>query len=147
CKQDATCSGNTNNEGKPLYIRLTPVAGFTYEALKQWSAEFLSSTARVVSDSLGCSGMLQIRPRSMRATLWEVANLLCSVPSFVGPIRFLAISRLPSTEPTMHSITPSMHSAILQNSPIASTAVLIWLPWCRDCCAPPQRQYLFRSVY
>ncbi|HNO75866.1 MAG TPA: hypothetical protein PKG49_09715 [Nitrosomonas mobilis] len=86
---------------------MTPVAGFTYEALKQWSAECLSSTARVVSDSLGCSGLLQIRPRSMRATLWEVANLLYSVPSFVGPIRFLAISRLPSAEPTMHSITPS----------------------------------------
>ncbi|WP_090285175.1 transposase [Nitrosomonas mobilis] len=56
CKQDATCSGNTNSEGKPLYIRLTPVAGFTYEALKQWSAECLSSTARVVSDGLGCFG-------------------------------------------------------------------------------------------
>ncbi|SCZ84617.1 IS1595 family transposase [Nitrosomonas mobilis] len=46
----------TNSEGKPLYIRLTPVAGFTYEALKQWSAECLSSTARVVSDGLGCFG-------------------------------------------------------------------------------------------
>ncbi|SCZ87178.1 hypothetical protein NSMM_960003 [Nitrosomonas mobilis] len=64
----------TNSEGKPLYIRLTPIADFTYEALKQWSAECLSST------------------------LWEVANLLCSMPSF-------------------------------------------------DCCAPPQRQNLFRSVY
>ncbi|SCZ85500.1 transposase [Nitrosomonas mobilis] len=29
----------------------------------------------------------------------------------------------------------------------SSIVVLIWLPWCRDCCAPPQRQNLFRSVY
>ncbi len=41
-----------NNEGKPLYMRLTPVASFTYEALTQWSVECLSSTARVVSDGL-----------------------------------------------------------------------------------------------
>ncbi|SCZ86123.1 hypothetical protein NSMM_490012 [Nitrosomonas mobilis] len=55
----------------------------------------------------GVSGRLHIQPRSMSAILWEVANLLCSVPSFAGSIRFLAISRLPSAEPTMHSITPS----------------------------------------
>jgi len=35
-------------------MRLTPVAGFTYETLKQWSTECLSPTANVVSDGLRC---------------------------------------------------------------------------------------------
>jgi hypothetical protein len=43
-----------NSEGRPDFMRLTPVAGFTYEALKQWSTECLSPTANVVSDGLGC---------------------------------------------------------------------------------------------
>ena len=42
----------TNSEGKPHFMRLTPVAGFTHEALKQWSSECLASTAHVVSDDL-----------------------------------------------------------------------------------------------
>ena len=35
-------------------MRLTPAAGFTHEALKQWSSECLASTAHVVSDGLWC---------------------------------------------------------------------------------------------
>ncbi|WP_090333916.1 IS1595 family transposase [Nitrosomonas sp. Nm51] len=46
----------TNSEGRPHFMRLTPVAGFTHEALKQWSAECLVSTAHVVSDGLWCFG-------------------------------------------------------------------------------------------
>ena len=137
----------TNSERKPLYIRLTPIAGFTYEAFKQWSAECLSSTAWCVSDGLRCFRAVTHTVAQHERQMWEVENLLYSVPSFAGSIRFPAISRLPSAEHTIHSTTPSMHSAILQNSPIASIAVLIWLPLCRDCCAPPQRQHLFRSVY
>ena len=44
----------TNSEGRPHFMRLTPVAGFTHEALKQWSTESLASTAHVVSDGLWC---------------------------------------------------------------------------------------------
>lgn len=44
----------TNSEGKPHFMRLTPVVGFTHEALKQWSTESLASTAHVVSDGLWC---------------------------------------------------------------------------------------------
>jgi hypothetical protein len=45
-----------NSEGRPDFMRLTPVAGFTYEALKQWSTECLSPTANanVVSDGFEC---------------------------------------------------------------------------------------------
>lgn len=46
----------TNNEGKPHFIRLTPVAGFTHEALRQWSTKCLASTAHGVSDGLWCFG-------------------------------------------------------------------------------------------
>ena len=44
----------TNSDGKPHFMRLTPVVGFTHDALKQWSAENLASTAHVVSDGLWC---------------------------------------------------------------------------------------------
>lgn len=44
----------TNSEGKPHFMRLTPVAGFTHGALKQWLSEYLDFTAHVVSDGLWC---------------------------------------------------------------------------------------------
>lgn len=44
----------TNSEGRPHFMRLSPVSGFTREALKQWSAECLAPTAHVVSDGLWC---------------------------------------------------------------------------------------------
>ena len=37
-------------------MRLTPVAGFTHAALKQWAANSLAPTAHVVSDGLWCFG-------------------------------------------------------------------------------------------
>lgn len=46
----------TGAEGKPLFMRLTPVAGFTHAALKQWAANSLAPTAHVVSDGLWCFG-------------------------------------------------------------------------------------------
>ena len=46
----------TSAEGKPLFMRLTPVAGFTHAALKQWAAHSLAPTAHVVSDGLWCFG-------------------------------------------------------------------------------------------
>ena len=44
----------TNSEGRPYFMRLTPVAGLTHKTLKQWSAESLASTAHVLSDGLWC---------------------------------------------------------------------------------------------
>jgi transposase-like protein len=44
----------TDEHGKPRFMRLTPVAGFTGEAIKQWAAKSLSATAQVVSDGLAC---------------------------------------------------------------------------------------------
>lgn len=46
----------TNNKGKPHFMCLTPVAGFTHEALRQWPTKCLASTAHGVSDGLWCFG-------------------------------------------------------------------------------------------
>lgn len=44
----------TSADGKPRFMRLTPVAGFTTEALKQSAASSLAPAAHVVSDGLWC---------------------------------------------------------------------------------------------
>ena len=44
----------TSAGGKPLFIRLTQVAGFTKEALKDWAQRSLAPTAHVVSEGLVC---------------------------------------------------------------------------------------------
>jgi len=42
----------TDQDGKPRFMRLTPVAGFTNEIIKAWASEHLAPTAHVVSDGL-----------------------------------------------------------------------------------------------
>lgn len=46
----------TSANGHPRFMRLTPVAGFTNEAIKKWAANSLAPTAHVVSDGLWCFG-------------------------------------------------------------------------------------------
>ena len=44
----------TTPDGKPLFMRLSPVAGFTKQALQDWALHGLAPTARVVSDGTAC---------------------------------------------------------------------------------------------
>jgi transposase-like protein len=44
----------TDLDGKPRFMRLTPIASFTNEALKDWAVKNLAPTAHVVSDGLLC---------------------------------------------------------------------------------------------
>ena len=44
----------TNADGRPRFMRLTPVAGFTNEAIKAWASTSSAPTAQVVSDGLWC---------------------------------------------------------------------------------------------
>jgi transposase-like protein len=44
----------TDAKGRPRFIRLSPVVGFTRDALAQWAKDSLAPTAHVVSDGLGC---------------------------------------------------------------------------------------------
>jgi transposase-like protein len=43
-----------NTHGHPVYLKLTPVAGFTREAIEQWSQAHLEPGTVVLSDGLGC---------------------------------------------------------------------------------------------
>jgi transposase-like protein len=42
------------DEGFPLHLKLTPVTGFTREAIEAWAKKNLCATAIVTSDGLGC---------------------------------------------------------------------------------------------
>ncbi len=44
----------TDKDGKPRFMRLTPISAFTKVALKEWAAKSLAPTAHVVSDGLHC---------------------------------------------------------------------------------------------
>jgi hypothetical protein len=44
----------TTPDGKPLFMRLSPIAGFTKQALQDWALHSLAPTARVVSDGTAC---------------------------------------------------------------------------------------------
>jgi ribosomal protein L37AE/L43A len=44
----------TNGEGKPMFMRLSPVSGFTRDALEHWANANLTSNSQVVSDGLWC---------------------------------------------------------------------------------------------
>jgi ISXO2-like transposase domain/Transposase zinc-ribbon domain len=44
----------TSDDGKPRFMRLTPIVGFTKVALKDWATQSLAANAHVVSDGLHC---------------------------------------------------------------------------------------------
>ena len=44
----------TSAEGKPRFMRLTPIGAFTNQSLKDWAASHLIPTAHVVCDGLQC---------------------------------------------------------------------------------------------
>ena len=44
----------TSADGRPRFMRLTPLTGFTNEAIKAWANTSLAPTAQVVSDGLWC---------------------------------------------------------------------------------------------
>jgi transposase-like protein len=43
-----------NAEGNPIHAKISPVTGFTSEAIAVWAKEHLSSTCCVISDGLAC---------------------------------------------------------------------------------------------
>jgi hypothetical protein len=43
-----------NDKGRPQFLKLNRVSGFTAEAIKGWAKANLAPTALVISDGLGC---------------------------------------------------------------------------------------------
>ena len=43
-----------NGEGNPLYVKVTPVPGFTSDAISKWAQSNLAPGTDVLSDGLGC---------------------------------------------------------------------------------------------
>jgi transposase-like protein len=43
-----------NDKGRPLYVKLTPVSGFSNDAISKWAKSNLAPGSDVLSDGLGC---------------------------------------------------------------------------------------------
>ncbi len=72
----------TNNEGKPHFMCVKPVAGFTHEALRQWSTKCLVSTAHVVSDRLWCFEAVTHTAAQHQRHVTESGKLAVQRPEF-----------------------------------------------------------------
>ena len=72
-----------NDKGRPQFIKLNRVTGFTSEAIKGWAKANLAPTAQVVSDGLGCFAAVtaagcthtpivvgNLKPRDLPQFLW-----------------------------------------------------------------------------
>ena len=51
---------STNEDGHPMYAKLSPVSGFTQEALESWGQAFLAPGSTVISDRLACFTALSL---------------------------------------------------------------------------------------
>lgn len=47
---------SVTDEGHPMYAKMTPVPGFTSQAITDWAKNTLDPGGRVISDGLGCFG-------------------------------------------------------------------------------------------
>lgn len=59
----------TDTQGKPMFMRLSAVAGFTNQAIEQWAKTSLAPTAQVVSDGLWCFGAVKTAGASHQVTI------------------------------------------------------------------------------
>ncbi|MEX3582288.1 MAG: transposase [Burkholderia sp.] len=77
----------TSDDGRPLFMRLSPVPGFTKAALEVWAASSLMPTACVVSDGLWCFDGVTQKAASHGGMSRAVAVRPRSAPSSAGSTR------------------------------------------------------------
>ena len=58
-----------NEDGHPLRVKLTPVAGFTLNAIKQWARKNLAPGSTVLSDGLACFGAVTLAGCAHQSTV------------------------------------------------------------------------------
>ncbi len=75
-----------SEEGRPRYLKLTPLAGFTHEAIKQWASAHLDPRACVASDGLACFTRCA-RPAASISPRWWAAPSHVSCRSSSGSTR------------------------------------------------------------
>ena len=94
-------------EGRPLYIKMAPVPGFTRKAVSDWANANLAPDCIVTSDGLGCfAGVTDAGSASTGQSSRTVASLrICQ--NSTGSIRFWATSKPAWVALTMHSISPN----------------------------------------
>ena len=72
----------TNELGRPRFMRLTPVAGFTNEAIKAWSATSLAPGAHVVSDGTACFARVTLLGASHERHVTGSGRQAAQLPQF-----------------------------------------------------------------
>ena len=58
-----------NQDGHPLRVKLTPLAGFTLNAIKQWARKSLAPGSTVLSDGLACFGAVTLAGCAHQSTV------------------------------------------------------------------------------
>lgn len=72
----------TDEVGRPRLMRLTPVAGFTNEAIKAWSAASLAPGAHVVSDGTACFARVTLLGASHERHVTGSGRQAAQLPQF-----------------------------------------------------------------
>ena len=93
----------TSEDGKPLFMRLTPIKGFTKQSFVAWAEKSLAPNAHVVSDGLLC--------------FTQVTQLGSSHERYIT-----GGGRKAAQTPQLRWV------ATWQSSPIVSIVALIWRP-------------------
>jgi transposase-like protein len=110
-----------NDKGRPQFLKLNRVSGFTIEAIKGWAKANLAPTAAVVSDGLGCFAAVTAAGCTHCPSWWGTASrAICRSSS--GSTRSWAISRPRCTARSTRWAGPSMPTATSPRSPTASIA-------------------------
>lgn len=72
----------TDEAGRPRLMRLTPVSGFTNEAIKAWSATNLAPGAHVVSDGTACFARVTLSGASHERHVTGSGRQAAQLPQF-----------------------------------------------------------------
>ncbi|MEX3582854.1 MAG: transposase [Burkholderia sp.] len=136
----------TSDDGRPLFMRLSPVPGFTNAALEVWAASSLMSTACVVSDGLWCFDSVTQKAASHERHVTGGGRQAAQRPEFRWVNTMLGNLKT-ALKGTYHAINYAKYAhRYLAELPTVSTAVSIWPRWCRACFGPPLRQNLILAL-
>jgi hypothetical protein len=114
-----------NEAGHPIHVKMTPVAGFSSDAVGAWAREHLAPGSAVLSDGLACFRSVTTGAAAMRL-LSPVGSTPTTCRSSAGSTRCWATSRQASAAPSTPSTSTRTPGGTSVASASASTGVSRW---------------------
>ena len=134
-----------NEMGHPVYLKLTMMAGFTRDAIKEWASLHLAPGTVVTSDGLGCfTAVSDAGCVAFTCRLSSAIARHATCPISPGSTPSWAISRRRWQVPTSHSTTPSTPPITSLPSPTGSDlhALVVRLIVAAARCKPRSEQVI-----